>query len=104
MIVLLPYLLLVAGAVVSLGNWIGMIHWYTRKQRTSLIPVIGGALGLLGCAVHPGIHWTWGFLALALDPWCVSLIGVPKLIETIWRAIHKRKSSAGPSSDRDASP
>jgi hypothetical protein len=85
-------LLLAAGGLVALANWIGMIHWYTRKRRTSLIPMIGGVLGFLGCMAHPGVHWAWGFLTLGLDPWWSSLIGVPRFIEAVWSSIHKRET------------
>lgn len=88
----LSSILLLAGALCALGNWIGTVQWYTRQRRTSLIPLIGGLLGFMGCVVYPNLPWTWGFLALALDPWWLSLTGIPYLVAIALNTVRKRQS------------
>jgi len=76
----------------TIVNWIVLVRWYARRQRASMLPILGGGLGFLACVVHPEITWTWGFVALALDPGCFSFFGVSTLVEALGRVLRKKKS------------
>lgn len=61
--------LLLAAAWVITVNWILFYRGWIRRQKTSsIIPFVGGVLGVLGMITMPqtGLHW-FAWLPLILD-------------------------------------
>ena len=81
MVTVVGYLLLVLGGVATLGNW-SIIVWaiIARPARSSsLVPIVGGLFGFVGCALIPALGWKLGVLAFALDPCTWLLLAWPVL-------------------------
>ena len=60
------------SAIVIATNWIGMLRWLFTKRRYSMIPLIGGAIGIIGflmLARFRGFFW----LPSLADPGCAIL-------------------------------
>lgn len=49
----LSAVLLALSAWAILANWWIIVSWLIWRKRASLIPLVGGALGCMGCALSP---------------------------------------------------
>ena len=71
-----------------LGNLGTAFHWYTRRSRGSLVPLVGGLTGITACVTLPFPalrHWWW--IPLVADPGSVFLVFamVVFLVEQVFR-------------------
>jgi hypothetical protein len=63
---------LLISAIVIATNWIGMLRKFFFKRPYSMIPLIGGLIGVVGLLMFArlrGVFW----LPLVADPGCASL-------------------------------
>ena len=69
------WLLAAVFATVTFGNFAIVYRWYLRKQRGSLVPVIGGLAGAAACFLLPmsGLC-DWWLLPLVIDPGSAPLM------------------------------
>lgn len=75
------YVLIALSAIQIVANWLILVRWYTSGRRGSMILLIPGLMGAVGCALVPQIGWKFGLVAIALDPGCFSFLGIPNLVE-----------------------
>jgi hypothetical protein len=65
----------------------GVIIWVFRKKNYSLVPLIGGTFGAVGCALAPNKISRFWWLPLVLDPGTLLMVYcIPVAIVLIWRA------------------
>lgn len=69
MVAIIGWILLAVGAFVSLANLALIVRWYVTRTGGSLIPLLGGTLAFVGCALLP-VGWRLGLIAFAIDPSC----------------------------------
>lgn len=85
----LAILLFALALPTTIVNWFVLVEWYVSGKRASMLPIVGGVFGFLACVAHPSLHWAWGLLAFAIDPGCFSFLGIPNLLEGVWKAIRR---------------
>lgn len=73
------------AATIACVNWQVTLRWYRSGQRASMILLASAILALSAAVAHPSVEWYWGLLAIAIDPGCFSLLGLPWLIERMVR-------------------
>lgn len=63
---------LIAGAYVSVMNWMVVIQWIVHRKHSSWIPLAGGVLSTIGLVTlpYPALRSFW-WLPLALDWGCL---------------------------------
>ena len=63
---------IVAGALLLLFAWISLSNWILLFRRSSWIPLIGGAAGVLGCLLAPDdvLRRVW-WIPLIVDFGCL---------------------------------
>jgi hypothetical protein len=80
--------LFLLAAVGTVGN-AGVVVSWVLGHRSSMIPLVGGTAGALGCLVAPGLlGWAW--LPPLADLGCVPIV----VFALVWRVVH------GPPDDR----
>jgi hypothetical protein len=61
--------LLLLSAAATVTNWALVLRYFLKKRRNSLVPIVGGVAGVLGCLVSPSLMLrAWWWLPLVLDP------------------------------------
>jgi hypothetical protein len=58
------------GALVIVANWSLAANVLVKKKGTSPVPLFGGLLAFVGCALLPVIGWKLGLIAFVVDPGC----------------------------------
>ena len=58
--------LLVFASICILSNWLIVIKWIFWRAQNSLVPLVGGGLGLIGLWLYVGFGY-WVFFPLVID-------------------------------------
>ncbi|MBX7075218.1 MAG: hypothetical protein K1X71_18920 [Pirellulales bacterium] len=95
----LSAVLLALSAWVIFANWWIVVSYFVWRKHASLIPLVGGALGCLGCALSPfpalnGLKWA----PLLLDIGSVPVLGNTAIYFAI--AYIRRKIGHAPTDDQ----
>ena len=60
--------LAVVSAWIIVGNWVGVITALKSKRSYSLVPLVGGMLGVMACRCGPAAIHPYAWVPLLLDP------------------------------------
>ena len=60
--------LAVVSAWIIVGNWVCMIAARASKRSYSLVPLVGGMLGVMACRCGPAAIHPYAWVPLLLDP------------------------------------
>jgi hypothetical protein len=93
-----PVALLLIGfsAYVALGQFVGLAQAIRRRRKDktaggySMIPLIGGVCGMIGCFVAPSVtmQQLW-WIPLVVDPGC-ALLFTATAVFLMWRYVFGR--------------
>ena len=64
---------LTLGAVLIVGNYVGIAHARRKQVGFSCIPILGGLLGCIGLLLIPRVR-LFAFLPLVADPGCLPML------------------------------
>lgn len=80
---LVAVILLGIFAWAAVANVVLAVRYYVHGQRSSLLPIVGGVLGAVGCLVAP---WTflkaWWWLPPIVDIGCAPML-LAMIVESI---------------------
>ena len=65
--ILIFFPLAVVSAWIIVGNWVCMIAARTKKRSYSLVPLVGGMLGVMACRCGPEAIRPYAWVPLLLD-------------------------------------
>ncbi|HEU5478290.1 MAG TPA: hypothetical protein VFU90_00585 [Candidatus Tumulicola sp.] len=96
MTLLIGIVLLLVGALVTVGNCWTVMASIRMRKHVSMIPLLGGPVAFVGCGLIPAIGWKLGSIALGVDPACgytlLALLTMP--LWSRWK--RDRSRSEGP--------
>jgi hypothetical protein len=64
---------LTLGALLTLGNYVGIAQAMRKRVGFSCIPILGGLFGCVGFLLLPGIR-LFAFIPLLVDPGCLMTL------------------------------
>ncbi len=73
------------GGYLIVGQWVGIILGMMKRHNYSVVPLIGGGLGVMGIAAAPwpAVRTFW-WLPPLIDSGCFSLLFLPLLVIRDW--------------------
>jgi hypothetical protein len=70
---IVPAMLLTLGAILSVGNYVGIVHARRKHVGFSCIPIVGGLLGCAGFLLPPRLK-LFAFLPPLMDIGCMPML------------------------------
>jgi hypothetical protein len=64
---------LTLGAILIVGNYVGIAYARRKQVGFSCIPILGGLLGCIGLLLIPRVR-SFAFLPLVADPGCLPML------------------------------
>jgi hypothetical protein len=77
-------LLAAVGSLVCIGNWWLVLRYVFRRQKASLVPLIGGLSWAASLLIVSNGAARFAWLPLLLDPGCLPLI-LTAVRRIVWR-------------------
>lgn len=76
-------ILLGVFAWAAVANVVLGVRYYVHGKRSTLVPLVGGVLGAIGCLIAPWtILRTWWWLPLLIDIGCAPML-LAMIVESI---------------------
>ncbi len=83
--------LAVVSALYTMGNYVFIFSSVFRKRRHSLVPLVGGCVGVITCFISPIQHVShFWYVPLILDPGTGYLL-IGMLLEWIVKSLKGRR-------------